>query len=161
MPENVTAARYGARAGDFIRSASILCADTHDGWLASSCLLLGFACELLAKRRLIHEGVPEDPLRVAPYGHNISKMWREQTSLFDEAEAIVAEFQLEPSENGVGKYFNWALHFEQLAKAHSREGDYSLRYHQGEIEFADPVAVTVVLAQIWRSEQQKSLNWRD
>lgn len=153
MPENFDATWFGARADEFIRSASVLCKNTHDGWLASSCLLLGFACELMAKRRLIHCGVPVDHLRFAPYGHDISKMWREKTSLFDEAEAIVKEFKRKPSKNGVDKFFNWPLHFEQLAKGHSREGDYSFRYHQGEIVFADPNAVTVVLAQIRRSEQ--------
>ncbi len=160
MPnENVTAVRYGARAFEFVRSSSVLCCGIHDGWLPSACLLLGFACELLAKRRLLHEGVPEDDLRNAPYGHNISGMWRDKTELFAEAECLVAELKENPSPNGVGKFFDWSLHFDQLAQGHSQKSDYSLRYHQGESIFADPMAVTVVLSKICLDEQEKSHNW--
>jgi len=156
---NATAARYGARAGDFIRSASVLCSNIHDGWLPSAGLLLGFGCELLAKRRLLHEGVSEEALRNAPYGHDISGMWRNKTELFAEAESFVSAFKQNPNPNGVDANFDWDLHFDQLARAHSREGDYSLRYHHGEIHFADPKAVTIVLSKIWLAEQTKSLNW--
>lgn len=159
MPENVTAARYGARSGDFIRSASVLSCNIHDGWLPSAGLLLGFACELLAKRRLIHEGISEDALRRPPYGHDISGMWHEHTSLFVEADTIVSELRVNPNPNGVTETFDFDLHFEQLASAHSSEGDYSLRYHHGEIRFADPKAMTVVLARVWEIEQARSLNW--
>ena len=153
--ESVTAARYQARAGDFIRSASVLCTDIHDGWLPSACLLLGFACELLAKRRLLHKGVSEDDLRNAPYCHDISGMWRDKTELFVEAESLVSELKQNPNPEGVTVEFDWGLHFKQLARGHSRLGDYSLRYHQGEIHFADPKAVTVVLAKIWLAEQDR------
>ncbi len=157
---NVTAARYGSRAENFIRSASDICTNTHDGWLPSACLLLGFACELLAKRRLIHEGVSEKALLIKPYGHDISGMWREKTGLFAEAESLVSRLKKDPNPNGVDTHFDWDLHFNQLARGHSSEGDYSLRYHQGEIHFAIPKAVTVVLWGIWFAEQEKSLNWK-
>ena len=151
LPDNITANRYGARAGDFIRSASILCQKRHVGWLPSACMLLGFACELLAKRRLLLEEIPEKDLRKAPYGHDISGMWREKTSLFFEAKELVDKRKL--GLNSVTEKFDWGMHFDQLAAAHSSVGDYSLRYHQGEIYFADPKALTIVLADIWRAEQ--------
>ena len=155
MPKkNVTAARFRDRAGDFIRSAGVLYTTSHDGWLPSAGLLLGFACELLAKRRLLHEGVTEEDLRKAPYGHDISGMWRVKTKLFAEAESLVLELKQTPNPNGVDTHFDWGLHFDQLAQAHSREGDYSLRYHHGEKEFADPKAVTVVLSNIWLAEKE-------
>jgi hypothetical protein len=160
MPqENVTAARYGARAGDFIRNAAVLCRDIHEGWLPSAGLLLGFACELLAKRRLLHDGVSEGALRNAPYGHDISGMWRDRTELFAETEIAVSKLKQNENPDVVYANFDWGLHFDQLAQAHAREGDYSLRYHHGEIHFADPKAVTVVLSNIWLSEQEKSLKW--
>jgi hypothetical protein len=160
MPqENVAAARYGARAFDFVRSASVICTNSHDGWLPSACLLLGFACELLAKRRLLHEGVTENALRRAPYNHDISGMWRDETQLFAEAESLVLELKQDPSANGVDALFDWDLHFDKLAQGHSREGDYSLRYHNGEIHFSNPKAVTIVLSKICLVEQEKSLNW--
>lgn len=119
MPlDSITAARYGARAGDFIRSASVLCGDIHDGWLPSAGLLLGFGCELLAKRRLVLAGVSEDALRKAPYGHDISGMWRHKTKLFSEAESVVSKLKQNPSPDGVGASFDWELHFAQLARAH-------------------------------------------
>jgi hypothetical protein len=161
MPqENITAARYGARAGDFIRSANILCTNTHDGWLPSAGRLLGFASELLAKRRLLHRDVSEEDLRNSPYGHDISGMWRVETELFAEAENLILELKQDPNLNGVDTGFDWGLHFDQLAKAHSREGNYSHRYHDGEINFSNHKTLTVVLSTIWLAEQKKSLNWK-
>lgn len=159
MPhENVTAARYGSRAGDFIRSASVLCGDNHDGWLPSAGLLLGFGCELLAKRRLLLDGVSEEALCKAPYGHDISGMWRDKTKLFSEAESVVSKLKENPIPGGVDANFDWDLQFRQLARAHSKAGDYSLRYHHGEVLFADPIGLTVVVGNIWLAEQKKSLN---
>ncbi|MGY9047465.1 MAG: hypothetical protein ACKVKF_10470 [Rhodobacterales bacterium] len=147
-------ANYGARAGDFIRSASILCTNFHDGWLPSACLLLGFSCELLAKRRLLRTGVvSEAQLRKKPYGHDISRMWRVETELFSEAECLTSKLKQDPENNGVDAHFDWGLHFDELAKAHSSESDYSLRYHHSEQIFADPKSVTVVLGNIWLAEQ--------
>ncbi|MFT7596702.1 MAG: hypothetical protein ACI8R4_004041 [Paracoccaceae bacterium] len=85
-------------------------------------------------------------------------MWRNKTGLFTEAESLVLKLKRNPNPDGVDTHFNWGLHFDHLAKAHSLEGDYSLRYHHGEIHFADPKAVVVVLSNIWRDEQGKSLN---
>ena len=114
-------------------------------------MLLGLACELLAKRRLLLENISEQDLRKAPYGHDISAMWRETTSLFFEAKEFADKRKL--SLNGVTEKFDWEIHFGQLAAAHSSEGGYSLRYHQGEIYFADPEALTLILADIWNAEQ--------
>lgn len=148
-----TTARYSDRAGDFIRSASVLCGDVHQGWLPSACLLLGFACELIAKKRLLTMGVSEKELRNAPYGHDISGMWRDRTDLFEKAERLVSELTQNPNPDGVDASFDWGLHFDQLAKGHSGSSDYSIRYHQGEIHFADPKAMTVVLSNIWLAER--------
>lgn len=157
--EDVTAARYGDRAGDFIRSASILCGNVHDGWLPSAGLLLGFGCELLAKQRLLLIGVPKKALCKSPYGHNISGMWRVKTTLFAEAECVVSELKQNPNQNGVDASFDWGLHFDQLAQGHSSESSFSLRYHHGQIHFPDPKALTVVLENIWLIEQKnKGLN---
>lgn len=156
MPENMTVARCGARASDFIRSSSVLCQKHHDGWLPSACLLLGFACELMAKSRLLRDGVTEKALRNTPYGHDISVMWRCKTTMFEEAEQLVAKLKLKPNPNGVTENFDWGIHFDQLAVAHSREDDYSLRYHNGEIHFADPKAVTIILGGMWRAEYEKA-----
>lgn len=76
-------------------------------------------------------------------------------NLFQEAEQLVANLKLKPNANGVTETFDWGMHFDQLATSHSRAGDYSLRYHKGEKRFADPVAVTVVLAGIWSAEQNQ------
>ena len=158
MPqENITAARFGARAGEFIRSASVLCNTIHDGWLPSTGLLLGFACELIAKRRLILSGVTESALRRPPYGHDISYMWKHETGLYSETESIALLLRENPSFNGVRANFDWGLHFDKLAESHSNAGDYSLRYHNGETHFADPKAATVVLAKIWKAEQAAAL----
>ena len=159
MAEHITAARYGSRAYEFVRAAAKICDPLTPGDLASAGLLLGFACELLAKRRLLHHGVPEAELRNKPYGHDILAMWKDHTSLFEEAEQIVDELKKNPNPNGVDSHFAWSLHFEHLALGHSAAGDYSLRYHQGEIHFSNPKAICVVLNQICSSEQQKSNNW--
>jgi hypothetical protein len=156
----LTAERYGARAGEFIRSASVLCRDTQDSWLAPTGLLLGFACELLAKRRLVLDGVPEDALRKKPFGHDIAGMWRDKTKLYSEAESLVLELKQNPNSNGVNESFDWELHFNQLARAHSSSSDYSLRYHHGEKHFADPKALTVVLWNIWLAEEKRAINDR-
>lgn len=154
--ENITAKRFDDRAGDFIRSAAVLADDVHEGWLPSACLLLGFACELLAKGRLLRQGVRENDLLRSPFGHDISGMWKKETDLFSEAEILVSTLKQNPNPDGVDASFNWDLHFDQLARGHSRSGAYSLRYHQGEIHFANPKAVTVVLAYIWLAEQRKA-----
>ncbi len=85
-------------------------------------------------------------------------MWRDKTKLFAEAESIVSELKQHPNQNGVDAHFDWDLHFRELARAHSRAGKYSLRYHNGEVHFADPIALTVVLGSIWLAEQRKNLN---
>lgn len=139
----------------------MVCVKPHDGWLPSAGLLLGFACELLAKRRLIHNGVPESKLRNPPYGHDISEMWKNQTALFSEGQVIVDRFLKAPNPKGIDAHFDWDLHFNQLALGHSSDGDYFHRYHQGEVHFANPKAVCVVLAEICALEQEKSLNWSD
>lgn len=145
----VTANRYKTRAGDFIRSAGFLSTNIHDGWLPSAGLLLGFACELLAKGRLIYSGVSENALRNAPYGHDISGMWRNETTLYTEAQNVTGRLKQTPNGNGVSTFFDWEIHFDQLAQGHSRAGDYSLRYHKGERHFADPKAMTIILSEIW------------
>lgn len=114
-------------------------------------MLLGFASELLAKRRLLLNGVSEAALRNKPYGHDILTMWQ-KTGLYSEAENIVLQLKQTPSLNGVGEFFDWGLHFSKLASSHSQSGDYSLRYHQGDIHFADPIAMTVVLMNIWAAD---------
>lgn len=149
MAKNTTAVQFGERAFDFVRSASVICSHIHEGWLPSSALLLGNACELLAKRRLLHDGTAtEAELRRSPYGHDIAKMWKNDTTLFDEAKTITLKLQENPSENGVDAHFDWALQFEQLAIGHSKGSFYSNRYHQGVIEFANPIAVAVVLSEV-------------
>lgn len=85
-------------------------------------------------------------------------MWRVKTGLFAEAEKLVSELKNTPGPEGVGAHFDWSLHFDQLAKAHSRQSSYSLRYHHGERLFADPIAFTVVLSNIWLTEQRKVRN---
>ena len=87
-------------------------------------------------------------------------MWRDKTELFVEAERLVSDLKKNPKTDYVDAKFDWRLHFDQLAQGHSLEGDYSLRYHHGKIEFADPRAVTLVLSKIWLAEQEKSLNWK-
>ena len=151
--EKIVIERYSKRAADFIRSAAILCEDIHDGWVPSSCLLLGNACELLAKRRLLIGGKSEKILKSSPYGHDISELWRRHTRLYEETENLVSELKKDPNPHGVDIHFDWGLHFDQLAKGHSAIGDYSIRYHKGEKNFADPKAMTVILGNIWKTEK--------
>ncbi|WP_395539413.1 hypothetical protein [Neotabrizicola sp. sgz301269] len=98
MSEDV--GNFSNRARDFLQSAAFLCESAkhgNDGWLPASGLLLGFACELIAKCRLMRMGIVPDRLRNSPYGHDIMAMWKVHTTLFAEAEAVVDEFKKFPT----------------------------------------------------------------
>jgi HEPN domain-containing protein len=144
-----TGSQYLSRALDFINSAEVLCKTLNQGWLQSACLLIGMASELLAKKQLLENGVQASALRNPPYGHDLIALWQVHTNLYAEAELILQDVARP-------KTFDFTTHFEALAKGHSKEGNYSLRYHGGVRSFADPAVLGVIVAEIARRKRMRS-----
>lgn len=153
--DHITANQFQSRAMDFIQGSATLCAACGQGWLASSAFLIGQAFELLAKQRLLLQGVPKETLSRRPYGHDLRYLCGEETRLREEASLIAEEFLKRPSPDGVDEGFRFDLHFEAMADAHSGASHFSLRYHEGVRSFADPRAMTVILGEIARRERMQ------
>jgi len=134
-PENKSKSeQYLTRAIDFIHAARTLCETHGQGHLPSSCLLVGTAMELLAKKRLLEKGIEASKLKAKAYGHDLQNLWKQHTDLYAEAEQISDQIR----QNGdQPDSFDFAVHFEALARGYGNESDYSLRYHNGERSFAN------------------------
>ena len=150
-----TADWFLARATDFMHGAATLCREKQQGWLPSSALLIAQSVELLAKRRLLLSGITEQELRIPPYGHDLRHLCGDATGFRDEARQIAQQLLQNPSPSGVDEGFDFDLHFDTLADAHSKATDYSLRYHQGVRNFADPTAMAVIVNELIRRERAR------
>jgi hypothetical protein len=153
--DHETAEQYLSRALDFMHGAGTLCSVGGQEWLPSSALLIAQAMELVGKRRLILKGAPKAELSRPPNNHDLQYLWGDTTGLRDEARQIASELQKNPSPNGVTATFDFDLHFDTLAEAHSNRSGFSLRYHQGTRTFADPKAFAVILNVLMRRERAR------
>ena len=153
--DTVTADQFLSRAIDFIHGSGTLCSNVSQGWLSSSVLLISQAFELLAKRRLLLQGKTKEVLRRSPYGHDLHHLCGHETGLRDEAKTIAQDFLKRPSPNGVNVGFEFDVHFDAMADAHSTDGKYSVRYHEGVRSFANPKAMRVILNEIARRDRMR------
>ena len=144
-----TGSQYLSRALDFINSAEVLCKTLNQGWLPSACLLIGMASELIAKKQLLERGVEKKALRNPPYGHDLKALWQVHTHLYAEAELICEDVDFPET-------FIFETHFEALAKGHSKDGNYSFRYHDGVRSFPDPAVLCVIITEIAQRERMRS-----
>jgi hypothetical protein len=144
--------KYLSRSLDFISSARLICEHRKPGWLAPACLLVGTACELLAKKQLLEKGVPNDDLKRRPYGHDLQALWKIQTSLYKEAQDISEKLT---NSDAFPSTFELQTHFDALAHGYGQGSDYSLRYHGGVRTFADPSCLGQIVEEIARRERMR------
>lgn len=153
MAEAELEQRFLARLLDFVQGAAELSGAKFDGWLPASCLLLGTAAELVAKRQLLKRGIAYDALKKRkPYGHDLDSLWREHTDLWEEA-SMIAQSLVDAGDLEQG--FSFALQFEKLAHLYGSASDYALRYPDGCRTFADPRALSLILGEIVRRERMR------
>lgn len=152
MPDSEVSEQFLSRALDFVSSAKVLCEGRTSGWLPSACLLIGMACELIAKKQLVERGVSKERLKYSPYGHDLGRLWKEHTSLFNEAKIIFDEMN---EDNAFPSSFSLELHFDTLSQGFGGSGDYSIRYHNGVRTFADPCSIGMILSEVCRRERMR------
>lgn len=136
-----------ARACEFCYGAESLIRHQEQGFLTSSLLLLGYAAELIAKKRLLEVGVGEKDLRSDPYGHKLLDMWKQDVELWNEAEGLYSESSDDDK---------FAKHMEFLDYHCGRASDYSMRYNSARKIYPDPARLAPVFKEILRRERMRT-----
>lgn len=133
-----------SRSIDFVASARTLITHREHGYISSSTLLMGFAAELIAKKRMLSRGSSEDDLKEA--GHEIKKMWEKDAALLEEARDLAREFQLS---------LTFDIHLDYLDFYTSRRSGYSSRYNSYKGLLPNPVQILPIFEEIVLRERMR------
>lgn len=105
---------------------------------------MGFAAELIAKKRMLSRGSSEDDLKEA--GHEIKKMWEKDAALLEEARDLAREFQLS---------LTFDIHLDYLDFYTSRRSGYSSRYNSYKGLLPNPVQILPIFEEIVLRERMR------
>jgi hypothetical protein len=128
----------------FVHGAKTLVERKESGFLASTTLLLGFAAELIAKRRMLAKGASNDDLKDA--GHKILKMWERDHELLLEAEKIHGT-----DSDGL----TFRVHLVYLDFFTTHRSGYASRYNTYKGLAPNPMLLVPTLEEIVRRERMR------
>ncbi|MBL3576245.1 hypothetical protein JMK10_02935 [Rhodovulum sulfidophilum] len=138
------------RANEFCHAAQTLFGGHGQGKLTSSLLLLGYCAELIAKKRLLERGVPEDSLSRQPYSHNILSMWQSDPKLWEEAEIVYLES---------GGRDDFLIHMCVLDYLCGGRSKYSIRYNEYRAHYPEARYLLPVFLEIIKRERMRQEAW--
>ena len=139
-----------SRAVEFCYGAKTLIESHKQGALTSSLLLLGFTAELIAKKRLLERGVPEKVLKNSPYGHNVFRMWSEDSALWEEAEQLFLK---------TGGKDDFTIHLCVLDYLCGGSSEFSIRYNKMPTYYPESKYLVPVFLEILRRERMRHETW--
>lgn len=147
--EQLATAQLGL-AGQFISGARHLADPRVPGWLASTCLLLGQAAELLAKHHLLRLGHDPLSLRGPTYRHDRRSLWVEHTDLYLTASHHYRRLK---SAGDISTGFFFPAHFQRLCWLHGKDSEFASRYGNGNRLYPSPEETARVLSEVHRAER--------